>query len=191
MKSTGAKTGPNAPGPSSEQIQVLDVRNFQRARAVNLPRLRKVLRSVLRDMLSVEQFHLQIALVDAAGITRVNEQFLLHRGVTDVIAFNYGLPVTRPVKAVQTRRTTGAQALFPPGAVLHGEVLACVDEAVRQARRFRTTWQSELLRYLLHGVLHLCGFEDKKPVQRKHMKRLEDPLLRRVARQYDLDALGR
>ena len=46
---------------------------------------------------------------------------------------------------------------------LHGEIFICVDEAVWQARKFRTSWQSEIVRYLVHGVLHLLGHDDSRP----------------------------
>jgi probable rRNA maturation factor len=42
---------------------------------------------------------------------------------------------------------------------LHGELFICLDDAVKQAREFRTTWQSELTRYVIHGLLHLCGHD--------------------------------
>jgi len=41
-----------------------------------------------------------------------------------------------------------------------GEIFICVDEAVLQARKFGTSWPSEVVRYIIHGVLHLCGFND-------------------------------
>ena len=43
-----------------------------------------------------------------------------------------------------------------------GKSFVCLDEAVRQARRFHTTWQSELVRYVVHGVLHLLGYDDQR-----------------------------
>ena len=49
-----------------------------------------------------------------------------------------------------------------PVLLLHGEIFICVDEAIRQARRFGTIWQSEIVRYLIHGVLHLLGFDDSR-----------------------------
>jgi rRNA maturation RNase YbeY len=56
---------------------------------------------------------------------------------------------------------------------MHGELFICVDEAVLQAKKFKTSWQSEIVRYLVHGVLHLLGHDDFKPARRK-MKREEN-----------------
>ena len=68
--------------------------------------------------------------------------------------------------------------------LLHGEIFICVGEAVAQARRFRTSWQSELIRYLIHGLLHLRGYDDQNMSARRKMKREEDRLLRRLAGRY-------
>ena len=75
--------------------------------------------------------------------------------------------------------------------VLHGEIFICVDEAVVQARRFRASWQSELVRYVIHGVLHLRGFDDLHPAGRRKMKREEDRLLREIALRFALSKLAR
>jgi rRNA maturation RNase YbeY len=62
---------------------------------------------------------------------------------------------------------------------------------VCQARRFHTTWQSELVRYVVHGVLHLVGYNDQDNRARRRMKAAEDALVRRLARQFAFSALSR
>jgi rRNA maturation RNase YbeY len=74
---------------------------------------------------------------------------------------------------------------------IHGEIFLCLDEAVAQARQFGTDWQSELARYLLHGLLHLHGFDDLTPHARRRMKRQENRLLRLAQRQFPLRRLAR
>ena len=73
--------------------------------------------------------------------------------------------------------------------LLHGEIFVCLDEAVSQARRFHTTWQSELVRYVVHGVLHLLGYDDAASRARRKMKAAEDTLVRQLARQFDFHSL--
>ena len=48
-------------------------------------------------------------------------------------------------------------------STLHGELFICVDEAVFQAKQFGTSWQLEIVRYVVHGVLHLRGHDDLQP----------------------------
>ena len=99
----------------------------------------------------------------------MNENFLNHQGSTDVITFNHG----------------------EEGGVLHGEIFICIDEAVIQGRRFGASWQSEAARYLVHGVLHLEGFDDKKPGSCRTMKRRENFLLKKLSERFDLGKLSR
>ena len=57
-----------------------------------------------------------------------------------------------------------------------------MDDAVAQATEFKTTWQSEVVRYVVHGVLHLLGHDDLQPDLRRKMKREENRLVRRLER---------
>jgi rRNA maturation RNase YbeY len=144
-------------------------RNHQRAHPVNLRLLRRIVRFLLEDLLDRRRFDLGIHLVGTAEITRLNEFFLRHRGVTDVIAFDYS---QTSVKA------------------LHGEVFVCLPVALQQARRFRSSWQQEVVRYAVHGVLHLCGYDDCTPARRREMKRAEIAALGRLVARFCLADLG-
>ncbi len=119
-------------------------------------------------------YELGCFLVGADEMTALNGRYLAHAGVTDVIAFDYGPP-------------PGAR---PGDPWLCGEVFVCLDEAGLQARRYRTTWTSELVRYLLHGLLHLRGYDDVKPGWRRRMKRIEGRLVREMRSKFDLTRLG-
>jgi probable rRNA maturation factor len=126
---------------------------------VELPRVRKALTALLCDLLALPGFDLGVYIVGAKEMTRLNETFLQHQGSTDVITFDYA---------------------EPGEAGLHGEIFVCVDEALLQARRFHATWQSELLRYMVHGVLHLRGYDDQRPADRRKMKQAENRWLREL-----------
>jgi rRNA maturation RNase YbeY len=73
---------------------------------------------------------------------------------------------------------------------LHGEIFICIDDAVKQARQFRTAWQTETVRYLIHGVLHLVGYDDLSAADRRVMKREENRLLRVLSRRFALKRLA-
>lgn len=157
----------------------LVLRNRQRIRRVNLPLFRRIVRSLLDDLVVCESCELCVHLVSISEITHLNETFLRHAGSTDVITFNH------TATAVGTRLSQRQVKSEPPHVgccgQMHGEIFICVEEAICQARRFRTSWQSELVRYLVHGVLHLCGFDDQRPASRREMKREENRLLRELA----------
>jgi probable rRNA maturation factor len=149
--------------------RVLVVRNRQRARPLNTKFLRNVLRALLIDELSQDDFEIGVSIIGEVAMTRMNEGYLRHKGSTDVITFDY-TDASRP-------------------KCLAGEIFVCLDEALVQASRFRVTWQNELVRYAVHGILHLSGFDDKTAAARKKMKREENRLMRQLAVRFKFEQL--
>ena len=66
------------------------------------------------------------------------------------------------------------------GRVTAGEIVVCVPEARRQARRHGTRVQHELLLYVIHGLLHLVGHDDHDPIEYRRMHAAEDRILRKI-----------
>lgn len=165
---------------------VLD--NRQRTRGINLRLLKRITGALLAD-LNIEDAELGVHLVATREMTRLNEKFLRHQGATDVITFDYGpgVPPSGGLPPEQTRRTN---RLKPELQTLHGEIFICVDEAVVQGESFKTSWQSEAVRYVVHGVLHLLGYDDSRPGERRKMKQAENRLLRQLSRRFSLAQLA-
>ena len=170
----------------------LTLRNRQRTRAVNLRALQRLVRALLHDLLQMTDFDLGIYLVAVPEMTRLNETFLHHGGSTDVITFDYTEEAEESSRLSSDKPPTAhkGSTLAASPAPLHGEMFICLDVAVTQARRFRTTWQIELARYIIHGLLHLEGFDDQHPADRCKMKRAEDGLLRQLAHSINLTSLA-
>jgi probable rRNA maturation factor len=145
--------------------------NQQRTRRLKVRLLREITVSALTSQPGICDWDLTFYFVGAKRMTTINEAHLGHPGPTDVITFDYNDADT-------------------PGRIA-GEIFICVDIAMAQAREFRTTWQSEIVRYIIHALLHLRGFDDLKPAARRRMKRVENRLLRKLAGQYEFTALGR
>lgn len=139
----------------------LAVSNRQRVRKINLRSVKEIAAATLAD-LKIQRAELGIVIVGAKEMASLNESFLGHEGPTDVITFDYS--------------ETGNPAK------IHGEIFICVSEAERQAKVFRTDCQSEVIRYVIHGILHLAGHDDLQPVARKKMKREENRLVRKFWR---------
>jgi probable rRNA maturation factor len=146
--------------------RTLTLRNRQRVRVVNLALMRRIGRALLEEHLEETEYDLGVYLVAAREMTHLNETFLQHEGSTDVITFDYA-----------ERGGKGT---------LHGEIFVCVDEAILQARRFRTSWQSEVVRYFVHGTLHLLGYDDHRAAARRKMKREENRLVRKLSRRFEI-----
>jgi len=145
----------------------LAIANRQRTKKINT-RLLKQIAGELFAELKIAEADLGIALVSAKEMATVNWQFLQHEGATDVITFDH-----------ESTRTK-----------LHGELFICIDIAMAQAKEFKSSWQSELVRYVVHGVLHLLGYDDLKPELRRKMKREENRLVRLLAKRFSLAQLS-
>ena len=144
----------------------LVITNRQRAVPLNTRLLRKMTKALLTDLLELEQFELGITIVRAPEMARINETFLQHEGSTDVITFDYADNVLSA-----SRRQIKSDIPARRRKHIHGEIFICIDDALKQAKEFRTSWQSELARYVIHGVLHLRGFDDIGAADRRKMKR--------------------
>ena len=157
----------------------LTIRNRQRSRAINARLLREIVTELLSGLLPLDEVELGVALVGAKEMARVNWQFLQHEGSTDVITFDHSEEQLSRKRQKGFRRT------------VCGELYVCVDDAVAQARSFRTTWQAEVVRYIVHGILHLCGHDDHRVTARRVMKREENRLVRRLGKRFSLRLLAK
>jgi probable rRNA maturation factor len=165
------------------------IANRQHIRKINLRLLKRITLELLAE-LELEKTEVGICLVAAPEMTRLNETFLKHKGSTDVIAFDYRDNVGQASRLShsKTRKVGDRRDACP---TLHGEIFICIDEAVLQARKFSTNWQSEVIRYIIHGVLHLIGFDDSSADARRRMKRVEGRLLGKLSRRFTLAQLSR
>jgi probable rRNA maturation factor len=161
------------------------IQNRQRAIRLDARLLRLITKSLLTELLELEDFDLAVCIVRAPKMARINETFLQHTGSTDVITFDYS-------KNVLPASCRQIDSKLPAGCLkhVHGEIFICIDDAMAQAREFRTSWQSEIARYVIHGVLHLLGYDDIRPADRRKMKREENRLLKKVSRLFPLRKLG-
>jgi len=114
--------------------------------------------------------HLSVALVDDERIAELHVEFMDVPGPTDVISF--------PLED------------DGPGPQILGDVVVSVDTAAREARERGITCREELLRYVVHGTLHLLGYDDLEASERERMHARQEELLRRYLDQADLAGRG-
>jgi probable rRNA maturation factor len=151
-------------------MRLLRVFNRQKSRNLDAALLRRTARHLLVTLLGRDEYELGVHLIDAFEMTELNETFLHHSGSTDVITFNHN---------------------EAGDGFLHGEIFISVEDAVAQASRFGATWQTEVVRYLAHGLLHLEGHDDTEPRLRRTMKRAENKLVKELSHCFDLGKLSR
>jgi probable rRNA maturation factor len=101
-----------------------------------------------------------LALVDDRRMAALHEQFMNIPGPTDVLTFELDHDAR--------------------GRVTAGEVVVCVPYALREARRRKVPPRDELLLYALHGMLHLCGYDDRTDRDFAKMHQREDEILNQL-----------
>ena len=173
-------------------MSLLCLRNPQRARRIDLRLLRQIVLFILKEVFQEPRFELGIRLVSADEMAKINETFLQHVGSTDVVTFDYSQNAADTLAA---EKFQAHSEVGPPTEgrqhVLHGEIFISIDDAVAQAKQFRAIWQSELARYVVHGLLHLRGFDDLNPAARRKMKREENRVLNLLSHRFPLNKLQR
>ena len=117
---------------------------------------RRLLKRFLKDMLESEKGNVgNIAFIFCSDsfLLDINIRHLNHNYYTDIITFEFdsGKP---PMK--------------------DGEIYISVERVLDNSKKFITTFEEELSRVIFHGVLHLCGYKDKKPTEKSLMRKRED-----------------
>jgi rRNA maturation RNase YbeY len=141
-----------------------------------LPGERRKLRQWLQKIASdygVLSLELSYAFGSSSWIAELNARHLGHEGDTDILTFDYAEQPLAQGSAVGMDR-----ALLPFGrTVIQGECCISPSRVKAQSKEWGNSLQEEMRRVLVHGLLHLIGFDDKKPEDQKRMREAEDKAL--------------
>ncbi len=118
--------------------------------------LQQFIRRVIREE-KIPVVELRIIFVDDEHLRRLHRDFLDDDTYTDVMTFNLG----------------SEQAI-------EGEIYISVDRARVHAREFRVPLEEELVRLIIHGLLHLKGYDDQTPPERARMRTRENEHLKKM-----------
>ena len=132
------------------------------------PGLRRLIRKAARAALTAEGYgdgRLEVAVVDERDMMRLHRRWLGNPAPTDVLTFDFGK------KGEKAARRS-----------VDGQIVVCESVARRRAEPDRRDWVDEVLLYVVHGCLHLCGYNDRRPGDATRMHRREDEILLRMGR---------
>jgi probable rRNA maturation factor len=129
----------------------ISVASPQEVVPIDRRRLREVARAVLEGE-GVADHEISLAFVDNPTIHRLNKRYLDHDEPTDILTFPLGEPGARK---------------------LAGELVIGAEVALAQAAERGHDVQAELAYYVIHGLLHLCGFDDHDEADVRAMREKE------------------
>jgi probable rRNA maturation factor len=142
--------------PDDRSVEIADETGTLEARVVAL--LDRAARVALEAEAAPDDAEISVTLLDDEGITRVNTEFLSHEGPADVISF----------------------PLRQPGLPLVGDIYIGLEQARRQAEDYGVSAEEELVRLVVHGILHVLGWEHPEGEERMDsaMYRRQEELVR-------------
>jgi probable rRNA maturation factor len=138
------------------KLPKLTLYNHQRGHKTSVRWIQKIARNALPDAMKAAKVadapllvlpEIEVSIVTDEEIARVHAEFLSDATPTDVITFQ------------------------------HGEILVSADTAARQGAEHSQDIDTELALYVIHGLLHLAGWEDEDPDEQKAMHRVQDEIL--------------
>jgi rRNA maturation RNase YbeY len=113
---------------------------------------------------------LSIALVGQGKMRKLNKKYLGKNRVTDVLVFPEPKVLLEKFEVGPAQKTTGL-----------GEIVICLREVKKNTKRFKTTFEKELAKVLIHGILHLLGYDQGKSLKEtKLMAEKENYILNQI-----------
>ena len=106
------------------------------------------------DLEDSETGEINYIFCDDDYLHKINLQFLQHDTFTDIISFDYTL-----------------------GKVINGDIYISIDRVEENAQKYNVTFDNELHRVIIHGVLHYLGFKDKTEEEKQKMRDKENTSL--------------
>jgi len=131
-----------------------NLRIYNKSKYVKKKNIHKLVKG-LSEKLNFSIFSLDINFISSMRIKKINIDYLNHHYSTDIITFNYSTQLN----------------------IFDAEIFISIDDAIANAVKFRVSVQKELTRLIIHGILHLLGYDDQKRNKKILMKRQENKLL--------------
>lgn len=127
---------------------------FDKKKIIDKKKFQQLVKAITEE-LKFDLTNLEINFVDSSQIHQLNKKHLEHDYTTDIITFDYS----------------------DNFELLDGEIFISVDDAKSNAKKFKVQLNEELARLVIHGILHLLGYDDQITSDKIIMKRMENKLL--------------
>ncbi len=126
------------------------VSNFNKKHRINEKFVKKIVVTILKLLKKSSSTKLEVVFLNDRAIKHLNKRYKSADRATDVLSFDLGSC---------------------------GQILISSDMALKNSRVFNTPFEKELVLYVIHGILHLFGYDDENPKARSKMFRKQDSIL--------------
>lgn len=154
---------------TTDQYQI-NIQNTQNHIAIDEGLIQEAVCYLLQTE-KVSQADISLAVFDNPAVRALNQQYLEHDYDTDVLSFLLDCQTDSGSDPGQpTPEIRGA------GKILEGEVIVSAEMAVSLAKKYQWSAEHELLLYVVHGLLHLCGYDDLSEDELQLMRKREQQI---------------
>jgi probable rRNA maturation factor len=122
---------------------------------------KKLTRKIIKIILDDENLvcgTINFRFCDDKEIIKYNKKYLSHDYETDILTFYYGNDVN----------------------IIDGDILISIDTIKRNSIKYKSGFENELMRVVIHGILHLCGYKDTTTGQKMIIRRKENIYLKKL-----------
>lgn len=141
----------------------IQIHNQQKRIPLNRSDIKKIIQNILREQ-KISRVDLSVVIVTDRKIHEINRKFLKHDFPTDVITFDLSDEEFSHKKSFQIKN-------------IEAEIYVSAVTAACKAHELGLNPEQELLLYIVHGILHLIGYDDHASIDRKRMRKKEKEVL--------------
>lgn len=142
----------------------ITIQNLQKKIPLNFSQLKKIILKILAEK-KIKLADLSVVFVSAQKIAALNKKYLHRSYATDVLAFDF----------LEEKASNKKNQIC-------GEVIISTDAVIKNSKEFNTHIDAELALYVIHGILHLLGYDDHLPKDIQQMRLEEKRLLALIQR---------
>jgi len=150
---------------------MIDVVNLQRKVKIDLASIRKYIKQIEAKVDELNGRTFSVAFVSDGRMKDLNSTFRGKDSTTDVLSFPMSEP---PVSAVgRSDDSTNWPPAYAGGSDFLGDIVISAQQAERQAKENKLSLESEIEQLILHGILHLCGYDHETDSGEMNSRELE------------------
>lgn len=153
------------------------IRNLHRAHILNEAFIKDLIMNILKILKKPRDTELEVIFLNDDSMRTLNRRYKDRDRSTDVLSFKIDLEEFS--EALRKTASSGKPKFL-------GEIFISLDTAFKNTRVFRTSFEEEIVLYIIHAVLHIFGYKDDAAGERLKMSKRENDILDRLCERHDL-----